>query len=86
MRDRLPDDDDPPADGQKHAQEAGGADEPRLTLAEELEQIAQRLAEIAQDDFGKVTWTAADIDTASNAVAAMKKVMIVIQRLLNNEK
>ena len=60
--------------------------EPHINeLADELEEIAQRLNEIGQDDFGKVSWTKAEHRKANNAVAAVKKSVIVIQRRLNNE-
>ena len=54
-------------------------------LIEELESIAQRLAEIAQDDFGQAAWKKADVGMANNAVASMYPTLKSIQRRLRNE-
>ena len=54
-------------------------------LIEELKEIAQRLAEIAQDDFGKAAWTKAEVGMANNAVASMYPTLKSIQRRLRNE-
>lgn len=60
-------------------------DEAVETLADEIEGIAQRLSEIAQDDMGKVHWSAAERWKANNAIAAVEKYVVVIHRRLNDE-
>ena len=70
---------------QVHVDETAPTDKASQSLADELERIAQRLSEINQDDFGKATWTKADIRKARNAVAAMNKNALGINRRLNNE-
>jgi hypothetical protein len=65
-------------------------DEPEVSfttaLIEELEEIAQRLAEIAQDDFGKATWTAVEASQGHNAVNSIYPTLKTIQRRLRNEE
>jgi len=74
----------PSGEGEQH--EAGGpSDEATHALADELQAISQRLSEINQDDFGKTTWTKADIRKARTAIAAMNKYTDSIRRKLNNE-
>lgn len=68
----------------------GTPDEPEVlfttALIEELEEIAQRLAEIAQDDFGKTTWSKAEVRHGNNAVASIYPTLKTIQRRLRNEE
>ncbi len=70
---------------QNGAVEVEAAGETAQALAEELEGIAQRLSEINQDDFWKPVWSKAEISKAKNAIAAMKKNAVAINRRLNNE-
>lgn len=69
---------------------ASAPEEPEVSfttaLIEELEEIAQRLAEIAQDDFGKATWTAVEARQGTNAVNSMYPTLKSIQRRLRNEE
>lgn len=69
--------------------DSAASDEPEVSFAtaliEELEEIAQRLAEIAQDDFGKTTWTKAEARQGHNAVASIYPTLKTIQRRLRNE-
>jgi len=65
---------------------ADGSEIVGQTLAGELEEIAQRLTEIAQDEIGKVAWSQVEWRKAKNAVAASQKVLVVLNRRLNNEQ
>ena len=59
--------------------------EPTRTLTTELEEIAQRLNEIAQDDMGKVDWKEVDQDRFFNAGQAVQDAMHNIFVRINNE-
>lgn len=79
-----------PAAPDVESEPASAPEEPEVSfttaLIEELEEIAQRLAEIAQDDFGKATWTKAEAQQATNAVRSMHSTLKNIQRRITNEE
>jgi hypothetical protein len=65
---------------------ADATEEEGQALVGELEEIAQRLSEIAQDEIGKVAWSAAEWGRAKNAVLAVQRAVVVVKRRLNNEQ
>lgn len=56
------------------------------TLAGELEGIAQRVNEIAQDESGKVDWSVESFERVENAVMALDQAAADLLRWLNGEK
>lgn len=84
-------DDDDDGDGgstEPGAPDQGGTPETPATsgtLAEELEGIAQRVNEIAQDESGKVDWSVESFERVENAVMALDQAAADLLRWLNGE-
>ncbi len=57
-----------------------------MTLGDELEGIAQRVNEIAQDEAGKVDWSVESFERVENAVMALNQAAADLLRWLNEEK
>jgi hypothetical protein len=58
---------------------------PRGTLADELEDIAQRLHEIAQNEMGKVDWSVEDFGSVHKAALALEKTVARILKRISDE-
>ena len=71
---------------QQHTKQQVVGHETGEELVKELEGIAQRLSEINQDTFGTIHWTKTCTRQAKNALAAMNKSIITINKRLNDEK
>jgi hypothetical protein len=80
---------DPDPDEEDQGETGAGDESPVIeqtrTLTTELEEIAQRLNEIAQDDMGKVDWKEEDQDRFVNAVSAVFTATNKISVRINNE-